>query len=60
MGDVINLRIARKASARRTKEAEAAINRAAHGRTRGERAAAKAEADRAARLIDGAKLDGAN
>lgn len=58
MGDVVNLRLARKAAARRTKEAQAAINRAAHGRTRSERAATTAEADRAARLLDGARLEG--
>lgn len=57
MGEIINLRLARKAAARRTKEAEAAANRAAHGRTRAERAATKAEADRSARLLDGARLD---
>jgi hypothetical protein len=58
MGEVVNLRLARKAAARRSKEAEAATNRAAHGRTRAEQAATKAEADRAARLLDGARLEG--
>ena len=58
MGEIVNLRLARKAAARRTKEAEAAANRAAHGRTRAERAATKAENGRAARLLDGAKRDG--
>lgn len=58
MGDVVNLRLARKAAARAAKEADAATNRAAHGRTRAERAATKAEAARAARLLDGAKREG--
>jgi hypothetical protein len=57
MGEIVNLRLARKAAARRTKEAEAASNRMAHGRTRTEREAAKAEAARAARLLDGAWLE---
>jgi len=58
MGEVVNLRQARKVAARRTREAEAAANRLAHGRTRAEREATKAEKERAARLLDGAKLDG--
>ena len=58
MGEVVNLRLARKAAARRGKEAEAAANRAAHGRTRAEREATKAEKERAARLLDGARRDG--
>lgn len=58
MGEIVNLRLARKAAARRTKEAEAAANRAAHGRTRAEREATRAENERAARLLDGAKRDG--
>ncbi len=57
MGEIVNLRLARKAAVRRTKAAEAAANRAAHGRTRAERELAKAETQRAARLLDGAKLD---
>lgn len=57
MGEIVNLRLARKAAVRRTKEAEAAANRAAHGRTRAERAATRAEAERTARLLDGARLD---
>lgn len=58
MGEIVNLRLARKAAARRSKEAEAAANRAAHGRTRAEREATTAENERAARLLDGAKRDG--
>lgn len=58
MGEVVNLRQARKAAARRTREAEAAANRLAHGRTRAEREATKAEKERAVRLLDGARRDG--
>ncbi len=57
MGGVVNLRLARKAAARKGKEAEAATNRLAHGRTRAEREATKAEAARAAHLLDGAKRE---
>jgi len=57
MGDVINLRQARKAKARRDKEAQAATNRALHGRTKAERAADAAERSRAEQLLDGAKRD---
>lgn len=58
MAEIVNLRLARKAAARRSKEAEAAANRLAHGRTRAEREATRAEAMRAARLLDGAKREG--
>ncbi len=58
MGDVVNLRLARKAAARTAREAETATNRARHGRTRAEREATSAEAERAARLLDGAKREG--
>lgn len=56
MAEVINLRMARKARARKDAEAMAATNRARHGRTRAERAAVDAEADRLARTVDGARL----
>lgn len=58
MGEIVNLRLARKAAARRSKEAEAAANRLSHGRTRAEREATEAEAARTARLLDGAKREG--
>ncbi len=58
MGEVVNLRRARKAAARTANEAQAAANRAAHGRTRAERAATTAETERSARLLDGARLEG--
>jgi hypothetical protein len=52
MSDLINLNRARKARARADKAAAAAVNRVIHGRTRAEKLAAKAEAERAARLLD--------
>jgi hypothetical protein len=57
MGDVVNLRQARKAKARRNKETQAAANRALHGRTKAERAADDAERVRTEQLLDGAKRD---
>jgi hypothetical protein len=53
MGDVVNLRRFRKAAERRTREADAAENRAKFGRPKAER---KAEESRAA--LDARKLDG--
>lgn len=58
MGEIVNLRLARKAAARKAKEAEAAANRLAHGRTRAERETTRAEAEHSARLLDGARRDG--
>jgi Domain of unknown function (DUF4169) len=57
MGEVINLRLARKSRARAdaTRSAEAA--RAMSGERKVAKQARKAEADRAARLLDGAKRE---
>ena len=57
MSEVVNLRMARKAKRRATADAEAAANRARHGRTRAARAGEAVEADRARRVLDGARLD---
>lgn len=57
MAEVINLRLARKAKARAEADKQADANRAKHGRTKAERAHAKAEADRAARELDGKRLE---
>jgi hypothetical protein len=57
VAEVVNLRLARQAKARAGKEATAAANRAAFGRSKVEKAAAKAEADRAGRLLDGARRE---
>ena len=56
-GEVINLRRARKAKARTEAATTATANRAAHGRTKAEKIAAKADAERAAKALDGAKRE---
>ncbi|AHE54577.1 DUF4169 family protein [Sphingomonas sanxanigenens] len=58
MGEVVNLRLTRKAKARATAETVAAANRAKFGRTLAER---RAEADEQARreaLLEGARREG--
>ncbi|KHS45822.1 MULTISPECIES: DUF4169 family protein [Novosphingobium] len=57
MGDVVNLRAARKAKARVSREVEAQANRAKFGRTKGEKLREAQEAERAARQLDGAKRE---
>jgi hypothetical protein len=52
MSELVNLNRARKAKARADKAALAAANRVKHGRTKAEKLAAKAEAERAARQLD--------
>ncbi|MCB1520770.1 MAG: DUF4169 family protein [Hyphomicrobiaceae bacterium] len=54
--DIVNLRRARKARARLSKEQEAAANRRLHGRNKAERLIAESEKVRAERLLDGARL----
>jgi hypothetical protein len=48
----INLNRARKAKAKTEGQAQAALNRAKFGRTKAEKQAAKAEAERVARTLD--------
>ena len=55
MADVINLRLARKAKLRTEAARAAAVNLAAHGRTKAEKQRAKTEAERQRALLDGAK-----
>lgn len=57
MGEVVNLRRARKAKTRSAAETTAATNRAAFGRSKAERATAAAEAERHAHALDGAKRE---
>ncbi|HWW65975.1 MAG TPA: DUF4169 family protein [Sphingomonadaceae bacterium] len=57
MGDVINLRRARKAKARVEAEKRAASNRTRHGRTKAEKAAEAQERARRDALLDGARRD---
>ena len=56
MGEVVNLRQARKVKARADREADAAANRAAHGRTKAERNLTEARAEQDARRIDAHRL----
>lgn len=58
MAEIINLRTARKAKARENAAAAAGQNRALHGRTRAEKQADRAEAERRDRILDSAKIDG--
>lgn len=57
MAEIINLRQARKNKARADKEARAAENRIAFGRTKAEKSLTQAERDMAARRIDVHKRD---
>jgi hypothetical protein len=57
MADLVNLNRARKARARAEKDAQAAANRVKFGRTKTEKAADKAEAERAARTLDQARRE---
>jgi hypothetical protein len=52
MGDVLNLRMARKRAERRRDEAEAAANRVVHGRPKAERKLTAARSDKARRDLD--------
>lgn len=57
MGDIVNLNRWRKAKAKEDKARQAEANRAAFGRTKGEKKAARTEADRQAGDLDGKKLE---
>jgi hypothetical protein len=57
MGDVVNLRLARKAKARTEKEKRAEAGRARSGRSKAERLAQQSERERLASFVDGHKRD---
>lgn len=57
MNDIINLKRVRKARRRAEGEASAAANRVAFGRTKADKAQAKAETELARRKLDGHKRD---
>ena len=57
MGEIINLRRARKTRDRAASEAEAAANRLSHGRSKAEKQATRAERARQERSLDGARRD---
>ncbi|CAG0996731.1 MAG: DUF4169 family protein [Rhizobiaceae bacterium] len=58
MGEVVNLRLARKRKARVDREQVAERNRAVHGRTKAERERDAAEASRTVRFLDGHRRGG--
>lgn len=53
MGELVNLNRARKDRDRAAKKAQAATNRAVHGRTKAERTTADRERERASTLLEG-------
>jgi hypothetical protein len=55
VAEVINLNRARKAKAKAAGKAAAAENRVKHGRTKGEKALGKLEAERARKELEGKK-----
>jgi hypothetical protein len=57
MGEVVNLNRVRKEREKAEAKAIAKANRAAHGRSKADRTRAEAERTRAARLLDGSKLE---
>jgi hypothetical protein len=57
MGDLVNLRRARKRKARETAEATASVNRSLHGVPKSERDTAKVRAAREKRDLDARQLD---
>jgi len=57
MGDVVNLNKARKARRRAEAQADAAANRAKHGRTAADKALDQARADRLGRGLDQARRE---
>jgi hypothetical protein len=57
MGEIVNLRQARRRAGKARREAEAAANRVRYGRTAAEKLADARQAERQERAQDGARLD---
>lgn len=57
MAEIVNLHHARKTAAKREETANAAVNRAKHGRTRAERDAEAARQALRDRALDGARRE---
>lgn len=55
MAEIVNLRQARKAKKRAADTAQADANRALHGASKAERRVTRDEAERVARILDGAR-----
>ncbi|HEY8064278.1 MAG TPA: DUF4169 family protein [Methylosinus sp.] len=60
MGEIVNLRRARKVKDRRAQEAEADANRIAHGRTKAERRLGEATARLETEKLDAHRLENAS
>lgn len=60
MAEIVNLRMARKARDRQAAAKAAEASRAQHGRSKQEKALSRAEAERAARMLDGARREGSD
>ena len=57
MGELLNLRIARKRAKRRQAEQSAAANRLTHGRSKSERALTQAKSDKARDSLDRHRIE---
>ena len=57
MGEIVNLNRVRKDRAKAEARSTAATNRASHGRSKADRVMTETERQRAARLLDGSKLE---
>ena len=57
VGKIVNLRAARKARTRAERKTRADSNAALHGRTKAQRAEEAAARERAARTLDGHRID---
>ena len=57
MGEIVNLRNARKAAARRRDAAQAAENRLTHGRSKAERTLEEARAEKSRRELDAHRIE---
>ena len=60
MGEIVNLRRARKAAKRKEEAVHAAENRLAHGRSKATRTLEEARAEKARREIDAHRIDTEN
>jgi hypothetical protein len=57
MGDIVNLRMARKRAKRHAAETEAASNRLAHGRPKSDRAAEQSQREQARKSLDQHRIE---
>ena len=57
MGDIVNLRIARKQAKRRQADKKAASNRLGHGRSKAERALDQSRSDKAREGLDQHRIE---